>query len=1084
MRIKPLAWALGLCLCLAATVPAAPTSVREGTIEIPTYLLGPADPNPPFPLVSHYNIYPYTMLDDLTDKREVKGYRAVYLENEYLKAIVLPELGGRLYSLFDKVTKREVFYRNNVVKYGLVSLRGAWISGGIEFNFPNGHTTDTVSPVSFRLLHEPDGTGAVVVGDTDQVTGMHWEVALTLRPGQARLEQRVTLFNSTPSTRSHWYWANAAVPATEDMQFIYPLREVNPHSHTEIRTYPLWEGTDYSWSRQVRQPTSLFGLNVQRDFFGAYYHQREQGVVHVADYHEVPGKKIWTWGVAGDGSIWTGLLTDKDGAYNEIQAGRFQTQISQEFMPPDQVEQWTEYWYPVAGLAGGFVEATSGLAINARLLPASAPGKEATAEVLVSPAVAVTGASVVLGIGDQVLRKFEAVSFQPLVTRKFTAPLADAKAAEGKLRVEILAADNKPILRWSASSPVDGNPDFVPAAGVREASSVPDEKLGVQELFLAAQADKKEGRPQEAARRYKEILNRDPKYIPALLEMALEAYRAADFASARDYAAKARSVSETDPQAAYTSGVIERAAGKWTLAEDHLWASIRFGGSPAPAYAQLGEIAIHRKDYDKAQELLRKSLSYNPGDALVESDLAVALRLSGKLAEGMQAAAEAARLMPLLPFALAEQWRTAFIQSAEGTASQQAARTWRQGLGGNSQNYLEAGVWYRNLGDLASSDFILGAAARDLPADQVSPLVYYYLAVNARNRGDALGAVKYATKAADASCTGVFPSRIEDAAVLREAIGRNPADAHAPYLLGIFLFAHGRYDEAAQNWSQALARGFHYSVLFRNLGLYAWKVKNDLPGAAGFFEEAIRQAPEDYRLYNSLDEIYAQLGTNEKREKLFAGAPAAVLDRDTVRVHRALLLVEQRKFDGALEILSGHNFKPWEGGQIVRDLYVLANLEEGRAALAAKDYPTAERAFRTALEYPPNLGVGKPDKPHDEAANYWLGEALSAQAKQSEARDAWTLSLQQSGPGGLSGYYSALDLNRLGQEERARQVMNTLAHAPAGGNASASDYFAAGLAERFLNNEDQALSDLRRALDLDPSLDAARIELSRPQGRR
>ena len=201
-----------------------------------------------------------------------------------------------------------------------------------------------------------------------------------------------------------------------------------------------------------------------------------------------------------------------------------------------------------------------------------------------------------------------------MLTRKFTAPLADAKAAEGKLQVEILAADKKPILRWSASSPVDGNPDFVPAAGIREASPVPDEKLGVQELFLAAQADEKEGRPLEAVRRYKEALDRDPKYIPALLQMALEAYRAADFASARDYAAKAHPSTLLTLKSAYTSRDRAR-SGKRTLAEDHLWASIRFGGSPAPAYARLGENRHHQKDYARAQELLRKSLSYNPGDA-------------------------------------------------------------------------------------------------------------------------------------------------------------------------------------------------------------------------------------------------------------------------------------------------------------------------------------------------------------------------------------------------------------------------------------------------------------------------------------
>jgi len=95
-----------------------------------------------------------------------------------------------------------VFYRNNVVKYGLVALRGAWVSGGIEFNFPNGHTVVTVSPVAFTTFQSPDGSATVVVGDVDQVTEMHWEVALTLHPGQARLEQQVTLFNETPSVTS------------------------------------------------------------------------------------------------------------------------------------------------------------------------------------------------------------------------------------------------------------------------------------------------------------------------------------------------------------------------------------------------------------------------------------------------------------------------------------------------------------------------------------------------------------------------------------------------------------------------------------------------------------------------------------------------------------------------------------------------------------------------------------------------------------------------------------------------------------------------------------------------------------------
>lgn len=1077
MRIKRFFLAFVLCLCLEPALEAIPARVSEGTIEIPTYLLGPENPNPPFALGNRSAVYPYSTLDDLTDTRELRAYKAVYLENEYLKAIVLPELGGRLYSLYDKVGKHEVLYRNNVVKYGLVALRGAWISGGIEFNFPNGHTTDTVSRVSCRLLQGADGSATVVVGDVDEVSEMHWEVALTLRPDQARLEQQMTLFNNTSTTKLHWYWANAAVPAADDMQFIYPMRETNPHSHTEIRTYPVWKGVDYSWYRNVRQPTSLFGLQVHRDFFGAYYHRLDRGVVHVADFREVPGKKIWTWGVAGDGQIWTGLLTDQDGPYNEIQAGRFETQLSQEFMPPRQIEEWKEYWYPVAGLGGGFVDATRDLAVNARVVT---EGSSAVAEVLAISTVRLAGAHVVLKIGDQVLRDLDHVSFRPLVTREFAAKVPDGAAARQHLRIEITAEDGRPLLRWFAGDPVDGNFDFVPTAGQHKAASLPDVKPGMQELILAAQSDEKEGRQEEAERLYETALARDPRCLPAVLHLAVKALYAADLGAAQDYAARAMATTQTDPQVLYTAAIIQRAAERWSRAEDLLWSSLLYGSAPAPAFAQLGEIAIRRRDYADAQELLRRALHFNPDDALAEADLAAALRLGGDRGGAAKEASVAARLMPLLPFALAEQWRIASSGSETDATSQRAARAWRHTLGYSSQNYLEAGIWYRNLGDFGSSDFVLKSAVQNLAPEQVSPLVYYYLASNARQRKERRLAEDYARKGESAPYGGIFPNRLEDAEVLREAIQQNPKDAHAAYFLGNFLFAHASYHEAARSWSKALAQGFKYSVLLRNLAINAWRVERNLPSAAGWFEQAIQQASDDYRLYVDLDEVYAQLGDTEKRERLFAGAPADVLNRDTVRVRRVLLLVEQRQYDRALETLSGHNFKPWEGGEIVREVYVLANLEKGREALRRKSYSVAENAFRAALLYPANLGVGKPDKPSDEAANYWRGEALSAEGHQDEARQAWILSSQEGGAGGVSLYYHALAMSRLGERDQALQAMETLA-AKVSGKSTSLDYYVAALAERFLENEDQARSRLKRALELDPALWQARIELSRPK---
>jgi len=1060
---------------LSATAARAQIRAWEGKIEISTYLLGEEDPNPQFPLVNRHRIYPYTMLDDLTDRKEPRSYRVVYLENEYLKATVIPDMGGRLYSLYDKVNKREIFYRNNVMKYGLVALRGAWISGGIEWNFPDGHSVVTVSPVASTVLRDAAESATVVVGDIDKVSGMHWEVRLTLRRGEARLEQHVTLYNCTPLPHLYWFWANAAVRATEDMQFIYPMREAVPHMKGVVWSFPIHDGIDWSWYKDIREPTSLFGRQVHRNFFGAYYHQSDYGVVHVADFRQVPGKKTWTWGVAGNGLIWTDLLTDRDGGYNEIQAGRYETQLNYEFIPPARVESFTEYWYPVHGLGGGFVEATKALAMNVRFLPAS-ERQRAQVEVSVSPTLAIAAPKIRVLAGSKLLREFSAGALAPLKTVHFAVGIDNLDEARKSLIVELRAADGSSLARWAAAEPIDGNPDFVPAAGKRPPPPKPPEKMTVEELYLSGVEVEKDGREEAAAAIYQQVLERDPRYIPALLKLAWRSYQAGDFAAAEGLIARALARDSSDPHIHYVAGVVYRAARRWTLAQDALWAAIHYGGPPAPAFAVLGEIALQQKEYGEAAKLFRQAVNFNPDDALVLADLAVALRLGGQAAEAGKTVDAALKKMPLLPFARAEKWRS----SATDASSTAHRQVWKKVLGYDVQKYLDVAAWYRRLGDLDSSDAVLRAALEDFPAQAGSPLVYYYLASNAREEGKLSVAQQYASQAESAPYEKVFPDRIMDALVLDEATQANPLDAHAHYYLGNFLFARGRYDDAARLWLQALGQGFEYAVLYRNLGVYAWRVKKDLEGAAGFYEKAVQLTPGEYRLYVDLDEIHAQLGDTARREKLFAQAPAALLGRDTVRVRRALLAVQQKEFDQALGVLEGHHFKPWEGGEIVRQVYVACNLEHGRAALAAGKFSEAEAGFGQAAEYPENLGVGKPNEPHDEAAFFWLGEALQAAGNSDPARAAWEQAavLTKRMPA-VSRVFRAMALQRLGRVEEATKTLDELIQAAGEGKPSARELYVAGLAESFRGHKDAAQADFRAALELDAEYWAARIELGR-----
>ncbi|HVB29527.1 MAG TPA: DUF5107 domain-containing protein, partial [Terriglobia bacterium] len=1057
--------------------------VWEGPITIPTYLMGPQDPNPQFLLVNSHNIYPYTQLDDLTNNRQPKAWKAIYLENKYLKVTILPQMDGRVYSIYDKIAKREVLYRNNVVKYEMVGLRGAWISGGIEWNFPNGHNTDTVSPVASRIRENADGSATAVVGDVDQVSHMHWEVALTLHPDTAYLQAHVTLFNSTPVARLYWWWANSAVPAADDLQFSIPMRWGT--TMREIQSFPIWQGTDHSWYRNWHHASDLFGIGVHRSFFGAYYHKANYGVIQVSNYRKVPGKKFFTWGNSGDGNTWIPLLTDNDGQYCEIQAGHFRTQGLRNFIPPQSVESWNEYWYPVAKLDGGFVEGTRQMAINVIYPSLNAAGKSVV--LAVSPAAVLHGAKIEVKMGSETLKEFSPVSFEPLDTKSFTIPVADVASAKKELDVTVKDAEGKTLLHWNAGEPIDGNPDLSEKTGVEKIDQRPDSELSVEELFLRGLNVEKEGRSLEAIRIYQEVLKRDSGFVPALLKLAEADYHAADFAGAEALMARARARDAENPQVGYLAGVIYKGAGKLGLAKDGFWYSLRFGGAKGPALLQLGEIAIHQKDYAGAAKLLRQALQYNPDDGVALSDLAVALRLGGHFDEASKVANEAVEKMPILPYALAEKWHTEQALG-DNAAIQKAAEVFKNTVGYRSQGYLEAGAWYRRLGDLVSSNLVLQAATKNLAAKDVSPLIYYYLAANewdAQHEGQASAAASDAMKA---NVEAVFPNRPEDARVLREALAHNPNDAHAKYFLGNFLFAHSHYAEAADLWKQAESEGFHDAVLYRNLGVYALRVQNDPASAATYYAEAIKQAPQDFRLYVDLDEVYTQLGKTGEQGKLFASAPPEVLGQNAVRNRRVLLDVQERHYDDALNVLRGYNFKAAEGGRTSHELFVLANVQKGRAALAARQFGAAEGSFRAALEYPKNLPVGKPLHPQDQEVLYWLGQALEAQGQKSAAEKAWQQAVDgmradtgepEEGSTGSSVFYGALALERLGQTGEASRILDRLAGEPAAGHKSANSYYLAGLVANYRKQDGQASSDFRRALELDPGLWQARLELQR-----
>ena len=311
--------------------------------------------------------------------------------------------------------------------------------------------------------------------------------------------------------------------------------------------------------------------------------------------------------------------------------------------------------------------------------------------------------------------------------------------------------------------------------------------------------------------------------------------------------------------------------------------------------------------------------------------------------------------------------------------------------------------------------------------------------------------------------------------MLTEAVHQTPQDAHAKYALGNFLFAHSRYEEAAALWSAALAQNFENPVLLRNLGVYQWHVKNDLASAATYYSRAIALSPKDYRLYTDLDEIYEEAGDAAARAKLFRDAPADVLDRDTVRARHALSFIEQLQPDPALALFANHRFKPWEGGVVIHNMFVRANIQKGRQALAVQKPQQAAEDFKAAMEYPEDLGTGRPAQPELAEQFYWLGLALAAQGKNADATTAWETSAHGNGNANV---FSALAYRKLGQNDRGQQILQQAIEAADRPGVTANDFFTAGMASLSQGDKAHAQEYFHHALALDPLLWPARVAMS------
>ena len=1064
--------------------------VWEAPLVTPTYELNP--PNP-YPALLDWQrrkwrpVYPYPFLDSLGSEKTNKSWKAVYLENEYLKVTILPELGGHVYQIFDKTLNRDIIYSNPVMKYAMVALRGAWVSGGIEWNFPDGHTLTTVAPIDYVMRTEADGSAAVAIGDTERVQRMQWQVILRLRPGTRVLESEVTLNNRREVPGRYWYWSTAGAPAAPDLRFNYPMREAYPHAFWPVFKFPIEKGVDIGRFSEVPNFLSLFARDSKRDYFGIYYEKSDWGVVHVADHRELPGKKTWTWGTDDNGDIWIDKLTDGGGQYVEFQGGRFETQMEHQFIAPHRVEHFFEYWFGVKQMGGAWNEASRDAAVRVNM-------QGSRASVSIAPNRRFSQAELTLtSAGKQV--HVERVDLDP--AKVFNTSI-DVPTPRQPLELTLKSNDGRVLLRYRTDSPVDNNPDFKPAT-----RPIPDppNPTSAEQSYVAGLALDKKSKEREAREAYTEALKRDPGFAPAHIALGLSFYRSGEYDSAARHLEAALVRNKDAGDAHYYLALVQRGLGQTSAAEDHLLWLVRSGYRESLARYVLGEIALANGDRKKALEHLQQAVILEPRDLKARTVLAVAERLDGNIPAALVRITEVANELPIDYLAIREE---ALINRAAGNTQREtaAADQLRHLLSREPDAVLELAFDYMAIGQQREAVAILEEAIKRGPSGilavdktRVHPLLFYTLGYLYEKAGERERARTQFALGMKGDPAFVFPHRVEEINVLRTAVAANANDGRAAYYLGNVLASLNRDQEALAVWRDAVKLDPANAIAQRNFARALWLVSQNREEAAAQYQRAINVSPNDFRLYIEFDKLLTELGATERRIKLLEGAPSVVLAQSGAVQSLAGAYIDAGRFADAAALLAKTTFTSGEGEDAALGLYRKAHLGLAKKYREAGDHLKAASEFAAVAEFPRNFGVGRPAM--QSQAEYYVAAAREYEAagKRDEAERWWQRAAteelnpptQPEEPWSEHYYFKAVALDHVGRKADARKLYERLARLnndqkmletepwPATG---AIRFVLAGAALKALGRNDEARVALERALKLDPQNELAISQLA------
>ncbi|MFN7929378.1 MAG: DUF5107 domain-containing protein [Blastocatellia bacterium] len=544
-------------------------------------------------------IYPYFRYDGYTDKPIDKEWKVVELENDYLKVMILPEIGGKIWTAIEKATGKPFIYYNQVVKFRDIAMRGPWTSGGIEANYGIiGHTPAVATPVDYFTQEKPDGSVSCYLGVLDLLTRTPWRLEVNLPKDKAYFTTTSFLYNATPIEQPYYSWMNAGIKAKGNLQFIYPGTNYLGHDG-EVGDWPEnkqnWKDISFYENNNFGGAKSYHVFGKYTDFFGAYWHDEDFGMGRYSMHDDKAGKKIWIWGLSEQGMIWEKLLTDTDGQYVEVQSGRLFNQAAERstFTPfkhrgfaPYQSDTWTEYWFPVKGTKG-FVKANEYGALNVIEEPAEVS--------LYFCALQTINDELRVYDGDTLVYHKQ-LSLRPLETFRDML-LVKVNPRDLRIRLGTKLEYTTKMQDGELARPLAMPKDF--------------DWNSVYGLWLQGKENLRQRFYPQAQEKLAACLQKDPNYAPALVDMAMLEYRNLNYEKALAHAKRALSIDTYDAAANYYYGLANVRLSKLTDAKDGFDLAAQAGEYRNAACLELAKLFLREKNLQKAGEYVRKAFSKN-----------------------------------------------------------------------------------------------------------------------------------------------------------------------------------------------------------------------------------------------------------------------------------------------------------------------------------------------------------------------------------------------------------------------------------------------------------------------------------------